>query len=444
MTPPTIPELVLVAGIHYPRYEALNPNAANWTLMPRVGQEVGRFNAYCKNWALRWAARQTSDRLRVTLFDFTAGERRTWISNRAGVSTNKSIFKYHGVNSGDYLRVDIATGRFARLTRNVPRSKEDIRNNVDPPRVAHLPGAGGLKIDSLPVPPSKWFAAWNAQDPAVLGPPTMSIADVYRYLQEIGSSDHSHTVAELHFFSHGWDGGPILTNTPGSHFPPLSPEPKARLLYDTDGRREKDFVAPNMTDDALLKFRAAFARNATVFIWGCFSWTFAREYIRQASHATKTVTFRFDPNGCWHDSVGAFDSSMLVEHGALSGVSRPMTVEEVALRITSLVIDVSYTQRIALALADPKDGVAQPRAVGALPGLGTTWDRRRAPGEQFQFMHVPMGGASGDTSDDKCDPADMRRWLAFYDKQIPGLQFDRANGSFDKRFGRGFAVFPLP
>ncbi|KQX61746.1 hypothetical protein [Angustibacter sp. Root456] len=113
-------------------------------------------------------------------------------------------------------------------------------------------------------------------------PDVMSITDVYQRVQDIGTKDAG-TLAELSIFSHGWMGGPILVNSDDDRLmtitlnPPVGQPihvqmpvaPTSRDPDDKDGRGDLDFSPPTMDAGELKAFRAAFAKDAVAWLWGC-------------------------------------------------------------------------------------------------------------------------------------------------------------------------------
>lgn len=104
---------------------------------------------------------------------------------------------------------------------------------------------------------------------------TLSILDVYSAVRSIGETSPG-TLFELSFFSHSFEGGPILVNS----FEPPPPAPLNYGLLGTirlDGLRHpddkdprvKDFTFPNMDATALDNFQKAFRKDGYVWVWGC-------------------------------------------------------------------------------------------------------------------------------------------------------------------------------
>jgi hypothetical protein len=119
----------------------------------------------------------------------------------------------------------------------------------------------------------------------------MSITDVYAFVQNIGGGADKGTLAELSFFTHGWQGGPILVNTRD----PTSLDPtQPRNADDKDARLFKDFIAPTMDTTPLANFKGAFSPTGIIWTWGC---SFVRAGHIVLSRLFKTSKFRSTPSG---------------------------------------------------------------------------------------------------------------------------------------------------
>ena len=99
----------------------------------------------------------------------------------------------------------------------------------------------------------------------------MSIADVYKAIQDIGRNAPG-TVCELSFLAHADHNGPSFLNSwedwegtgVGAATIAIMRDPD-----DKDGRAAKDFRYPNMTDEQLGAFTKAFNEKGYLWIWGC-------------------------------------------------------------------------------------------------------------------------------------------------------------------------------
>lgn len=118
---------------------------------------------------------------------------------------------------------------------------------------------------------------------------SISIVHVYDYIAQLGGAVPGSLVG-FHIFSHGWDGGPILVNTnQAANYNYGGVDSHLRDPKDKDGR-DKDFTLSNMPD--LANFRAAFASNASLKIWGCRAASVFRRMAREAAQARKAGTPR--------------------------------------------------------------------------------------------------------------------------------------------------------
>lgn len=103
---------------------------------------------------------------------------------------------------------------------------------------------------------------------------SISITHVYAYIERLGR-DAPGTLAQLHFFSHGFSRGPILLNTDDDS------KTSDRDPGDKDPRY-KDLVEVNIKEH-WPHLPQAFAADARVKSWGCFT----DEYVRKRINAIK-------------------------------------------------------------------------------------------------------------------------------------------------------------
>jgi hypothetical protein len=121
------------------------------------------------------------------------------------------------------------------------------------------------------------FRRWDGALPPRKAPdnvsPISGVLDLYNFVKRRPARD----VSELHFFCHGWEGGPILHNDFEADSTPIDQRDP-----DDDDPRIKDF-----TIDTVLgggegkKLQEAFARTALVKIWGCTHREDFRQRIKQ-------------------------------------------------------------------------------------------------------------------------------------------------------------------
>lgn len=110
----------------------------------------------------------------------------------------------------------------------------------------------------------KTWLKWNgdlppkvAEDAAV---DIASVLDVYDFIK----AAKRQSVIELHFFSHGWEGGPVLYDTDDHE-----PDPDKRDPKDKDPRIKDFFIDTVLGGKERAKFAGAFSLNALVKLWGC-------------------------------------------------------------------------------------------------------------------------------------------------------------------------------
>jgi Lysine-specific metallo-endopeptidase len=98
-----------------------------------------------------------------------------------------------------------------------------------------------------------------------------SVLDLYAFIKALPSG----SVEELHFFTHGWRGGPTLFNTFDRET-----DPNKRDSNDQDPRI-KDFKDPSVLGGVEgQKFKTAFSPSALVKLWGCTYEQSYRDLIR--------------------------------------------------------------------------------------------------------------------------------------------------------------------
>jgi hypothetical protein len=205
----------------------------------------------------------------------------------------------------------------------------------------------------------------------------MSITDVYAFVQSIGAGPEKGTVLELSFFSHGFMGGPIIVNS-FDH----SGSPTARDPNDKDGRRLKDFIAPNMDATALANFRGAFASPAVVWIWGCvffralniiLSQIFKTSKFRTTSPGKLKDADRFTLDFSEDDPHPSADDDFNTVVRILGGTpSKKSFTKTVSLLDIKTILDEKMTDAYAAAISRVMP--AGVTVFAALPGTGTDYE----------------------------------------------------------------------
>lgn len=116
------------------------------------------------------------------------------------------------------------------------------------------------------------WTAWKGELPPKTAPDTettvSSVLELYDYVKNLSAG----TLVELHFFTHGFEGGPVLHNTFDTSVDPDARDP------DDDDPRIKDFkIASVLGGSNGARFKRAFASKALIKLWGCTH----REDLRQ-------------------------------------------------------------------------------------------------------------------------------------------------------------------
>ncbi|ATB30405.1 hypothetical protein MEBOL_003866 [Melittangium boletus DSM 14713] len=176
---------------------------------------------------------------------------------------------------------------------------------------------------------------------------SISIRHVYDYVAELGVKAPG-SLAEFHIFSHAWAGGPILVETyEDALYAAGGVRQDQRDPNDKDPRL-KDFDAINMP--RLKDFKAAFAPDGVVKVWGCMATTVYRNLVR-AIDGTKS-----DAEKISFDWIGGRETTT-------AGLAKRYFQETIMAS--------SYMSRLSVALGG---GV---KVYGAPPGMGA--DLRAVP-----------------------------------------------------------------
>ncbi|HYZ79570.1 MAG TPA: hypothetical protein VE596_19585 [Gaiellaceae bacterium] len=249
----------------------------------------------------------------------------------------------------------------------------------------------------------------------------MSITDVYKHVRKLGRTDPG-SVAELSFLAHGWIGGPILVNSDESVAFQTRPD---RDPNDKDARMGKDFRAPTMNAAALADFRAAFAADGFVWIWGCAFANSPRQVLHRVLSSAKyrqtrlgglvdTDSFRLAFSRTEAETFFSVDTTFFPPRGANGAF--PLSFDRMLAQIKAFLrgrLSQTYCQAVARA--------AGVRCFGALPGTYADYER----GTALPVMVVPT----------KAPPYadDFTRSIRFYTTYL-GVTLDperRSYGRFD-------------
>jgi hypothetical protein len=130
----------------------------------------------------------------------------------------------------------------------------------------------------------KIWKSWNGDLPPKVAAdsetPISSVLDLYDFIKDAPAF----SVIELHFFTHGFEGGPVLYNTYDDSTDPAKRDPK-----DKDPRI-KDFSIDDVLGPAeRLRFVSSFARSALIKLWGCTHIEKHRQLIKRDFYNRKTT-----------------------------------------------------------------------------------------------------------------------------------------------------------
>jgi hypothetical protein len=420
---------VFVAGVDYPHFNSESNSAINY---PLVNGTQGSTRGRDWNWrtcCLRLAqitSKKYGKDCAVTLFDFDRGTRETLTcpTGELQITSSKSL---GALTFGNYRILDDSTKQLRPLQPSWPKNSKDDRT---PPSIFYLPGID--KLGSGVIPYSDYETAWSAatnRSGSGLSETSISIIHVYDFIRSIAASkkDSKTGVRELHFFSHAWQDGPILVNTPDL----VGRNDKNAALrdpFDKDCRRTKDFNQANYTSTQLEQFKAAFADDAVTYLWGCDMDQLSKELIRQTALQLSRglSSFQFTFTKCWGNP-----DTFAEKLGGDATKSKRISMGDIVQFLNDM-IDDTYMRALAEATKRP--------VIGALPG--TSSDPDRGVPSQKLLWHV--GGTMKNDSVESNDcyhPSNQRDWLAFYSKHC-NVKFDTTYlfdlPVFNTSFGRGF------
>lgn len=423
-------EIILVAGVDYPKYELADRHKMTWKLAHAIPDESKRWRTYCERWATN-AAKAAKDprNLHVTLFDFTKGTRESLIIDRAGRISIGGVKDHGALTPSNYRRIDDSDANRIRL---VPIRANETLPWPQRPLVFYFPGIT-QKFGADAVTEAAYTEAYrNSQ----LKEKSISVTDVYTYICSLSSDKNKlGTLTELHFFAHGQFGGPILVNSLDLHVRLLGDEGLKRDPLDKDARSEKDFDSTNLGMECFPKFSAAFASQAIGFVWGCDFTKFWKKLIQETVRMrvnTRSLDIPLSPFTYTNEHSWGVEEEKF--HGILGSGARPhqsrrWTVREIRERLRDLIED-TYMQKLATA--------SKHTIVGALPGTYADFDTTGK--REDRFLHIPLGAATGNGGDDSTDkPVNFSSILKFY-KSVVGREFDVEHG-FSPPFGRGYCIF---
>jgi len=405
------PEIILVAGANYPKFEDAAPSRRERSL------SAGPWREYC----LRVAEERlkANPALNVTLFDFLLGTREsvTLDAKRQAVTTVEQQFT--APIADDYrnlLGIDLTNPTPAQAINATlaPANKRSLSKRGQISYFETATALAGEKTIKL----MDYLAAASK-----IAPQVISITDVYTYIEGFARSGKTGALHELHFIAHAFNvrlnkysGGPILLNSMDN---PLQPN---RYPFDKDARAEKDFTKPTMDPTA---FAQAFGAGAQSFVWGCnFQRGFIRQFVHQISKhrrilaAGKSMEISYTAD--W-GTKGEFRTRLgLGSADPVKNVSVGLGKIDKVLRDTS---DATYMKKLATASGCP--------VVGAPPGTYADYDSVSSP---LELMHIPM------TNDPFRNAHDSFENALLYFRDHLKFRFDTSFGDHNG-LGRGYIVY---
>jgi hypothetical protein len=422
-------EIILVAGVDYPKYEHPRGRPTVWELKHSIPDST-RWRTYCERWARRvTAATKDRDTLRITLFDFRRGTRETLIADRNDrVRIRDSDDSHSALLTANYRLIDDRDQENILLEPVTGLNKP--LNWLKKPQVFYFPGVSqwfGTRV----VTESEYKGAYHKD----LNEHSLSVTDVYDYICGLARDrDRVHTLAELHFFAHSYSEGPILVNTVDltSRLTGVS---EARDRLDRDARAEKDFGTSNLGMECFSHFAEAFCPGAIGVIWGCDYDRFWKKLIQETNRKrgrTRSVDIPLTPFTYTDKSGWGVDEEEF--HKRLGTGGNPKQSDRKSLKdVKELVTDnleETYMQKLST--------VSRVPVVGALPGTYSDFDSVGKVDERF--LHIPMGARTGNGGRDTDEmPVDFSSVLEFY-RSVVEVKFDLSHG-YGPPFGRGYGAF---
>ncbi|NNB89066.1 hypothetical protein HRD49_22255 [Corallococcus exiguus] len=184
---------------------------------------------------------------------------------------------------------------------------------------------------------------------------SISIRHIYDYVSELGTRAPG-ALREFHIFSHAWAGGPLLVETyeDAAYETVVHRDPR-----DKDPRF-KDFAPVNMP--RLKDFRAAFAADAIVKVWGCLAVDDYRNLVRALS-LVRTDTEK-------------------VTVPALDGTMTPMAAADAKKYLRNDILKFNYMSKLSAALG------GRVKVYGAPPGMGANLRAIPVGKKVFNYMYV--------------------------------------------------------
>ena len=453
----TTEEIILIAGIDYPKFNdepesrPKNKLGTNfWTIAP---PNPLPFQKYCQQWALN--SLKKNKNIKVTYFDiFNGNTINISLNNQGNLSyqINKPLLGKPNWNDYRYIQIDENDE-----TKNLLVPLHSIKGPVEVkaprvPQILFFPGISLISKDIMN--PKIYFTEYfkflaAKADPKLKNESKLekyqciSITDIYHYIQEIGNnnlkSSNQIKIIEWHFFSHSFAssrpindgkrsfGGPILINTYDNFFDVFNKTRKEYNLenirnpLDMDCRAQYDF---NVSDSVKQQLQAAVSDNCKIFIWGCNRDEFVKTLILATiDQPNNTKPFIFQDNKMWRSNDNLHDYYM--QFLTKNGVPIKFTKETVIDLLLSDFIGPNYPQTITDFL----------RVKTIAPVLGTYSTNDETGNEKNKFMHVavqPIGR--------------LPDILDFYKENQLIKRVDVEHGHTFSKFpniGRGYGIYGL-
>jgi hypothetical protein len=405
------PEIILVAGVNYPKFTKDSPSKRVRSL------SAGPWRDYCLKVAEERL--KANPALNVTLFDFLRGtrERVTLHARRQAITSVEQQFA--APIADDYwnlLGIDMTN----------PTPLQAMNATLAPANKASLSEAGQVSYfeNATALFQGKTVKLWDyVAEASKIAPKVLSIADVYAYIEGFARSGKQGALRELHFFAHAFNvllnrysGGPILINSVDD------PRRTDRHPLDKDARAAKDFTKSTMDPAA---FAQAFSASAQSFVWGCnFQRGFIRQFVYQISRHRRTLAagkpMKISYTMDWGNE-GEFRVRLgLSNTASVKNVSVDLAMIDNVLRHTN---DATYMKKLATASGCP--------VIGAPPGTYADYDSGGSP---LKLMHIPM------TKDPFRDADDSFEHALLYFRDHLKFRFDTSFGDHNG-LGRGYIVY---
>jgi hypothetical protein len=412
-------EVVLVSGVNYPK---------------KRGKIQDLFSDYCKRIAPKLHKKYHG--VKITVFNFFDGTQQEY-QFRGDTLVQPVVIQNVGKLKDEHYRfvVDEDDDAKEKYAVTAP-SKDDT--------TLYFPGISDIHATD-DVKKKDYLKAFRDDK---LKEKSLSVSDIYRYIENLGKSAKG-SLVELHLFSHAYAGGPVFVNTKEFYEWDAAASKwnwfNDKKYLDKDGRKE-DFdsgitIIKNVSD-----FRAAFADNGFSMVWGCNAYSSPKQIINQTTKSKhykemlkdpdkKLLELEFNSDDWDEDTADEFHELVLDTAPYSTGnKSEKKSLNDIK-KILQPILDDTYMKKMAQGTG--KD------VLGALPGTYTNLDQKYQSKFGIRLMHVPLGKDYNDYIDDKDFSkgyVDFRAILKFYKDHL-GVEF-KPDGEYDKKtYGRGYAAY---